>query len=371
METKVFLSQLEQLVNIESCSDDPQGLNEMAAWFSTRFKDLGWNVHEYDLAPQSGTCLVCTNREAEHYDVLLIGHMDTVFPRGTAWPFSMDETKVYGPGVADMKHGCLLMYHLMKELPAQVNEKLNICVVFNPDEEIGSRYSLPAYEPYAKKAEYAFLYEARSSKGCVCIERKGAMQYKLKFTGVPGHCGFVFKNGAKSAISEMARWIVALDGLQSKERNTSVNVGVAGGGTKPNVVAEHAYINVDIRFSDPAEEDRVEQTVAELLQQAEQNGITVEIEEKRSKLPLVPNEKAKAYFAHVEQLCKENNVPIQFEARGGLSDANIIARYGAVCIDGMGPAGGSGHSSDEYMLIDSVQPAYQLSMLLLKDLANK
>lgn len=370
MDMDLYLSQLERLVNTDSCSDDPEGLNRVAAFFSQGFRELGWIVEEYDLAPQCGTCVVCTNRKAERYDVLLIGHLDTVFPKGTGWPYRTEGNRAYGPGVADMKHGSLLMYHLMKELPKDIQDKLNICVVFNPDEEIGSRYSLSSYAPYAKKADHAFVYEARSSKGAVCIKRKGAVQYKLKFTGVPGHCGFVFKNGAKSAVSEMARWIVALDGLQNEARDTSVNVGVVSGGSKPNVVPENAQMTVDIRFSDPTEADRVEQTVAQLMAQAQEHGIGVEVMERRCKLPLVPDEKARAYFDHIEQLCKENNVPILFEARGGLSDANLIAQYGAICIDGMGPAGGSGHSPDEYMLLDTVQPAFELSMLLFRDLAE-
>lgn len=372
MDLKLYLSQLEQLVNIDSCSDDPEGLNTVAAFFANGFREMGWIVEEYDFAPHCGTCVICTNRKAERYDVLMIGHMDTVFPKGACAqrPYRTEGNRAYGPGVADMKQGCLLMYYLMRELPKEVNEKLNICVVFNPDEEIGSRYSWPAYEPYAKKADYAFVYEARSSKGGVCIERKGAVQYKLKFTGVPAHCGFVFKNGAKSAVSEMARWIVTLDGLQSVERNTSVNVGVVSGGSKPNVVPANANMTVDIRFSDPAEADRVEQTVAELLKQAEEHGIGVEITERRCKLPLVPSEKGKAYLAHIEALCKEKRIPILFEDRGGLSDANLIAQHGAVCIDGMGPAGGDGHSPDEYMLLDTIIPAYDLSMLLFKDLAE-
>lgn len=373
MELDVYLSQLEQLVNTDSCSDDPEGLNKMAAWFSERFRALGWNVREYDLAPQSGTCLVCTNREAEHYDVLLIGHLDTVFPKGTCAqrPFHIEGNLAYGPGVGDMKQGCLLMYYLMKELPKEINDKLNICVVFNPDEEIGSRYAFPVYGPYAQKADYAFVYEAMGKAYTICNERKGSIGYKLKFNGVAGHCGFVFTNGAKSAISEMARWIVALDGLQSQERNTSVNIGVVNGGTKSNVVAESANMTVDIRFSDPKEADRVETTVAALMKQAEENGITVDIVEKRCKLPLVPSEKGKAYAQRVLDICKENDLPITFKARGGLSDANLIAQYGAICIDGLGPAGSDGHSLDEHILIDSIMPTYKLSMLLLEDLANK
>ena len=370
MDLELYFSQLEELVNIESCSDDPAGLNKVAAFFSGRFRDLGWHVQEYDLAPQSGTCVICTNRKAEHYDVLLIGHLDTVFPKGTGRPYSVEDDRCYGAGVADMKGGSLLMYHLMKDLPKEINEKLNIVAVFNPDEEIGSRYSKEYYIPYAAKSKLALAYEARSTKGGICIERKGAVQYKLQFKGIPGHCGFVFKNGAKSAISEMARWIVALDALQSAQRDTSVNVGLASGGSKPNVVAEHAEITVDIRFSDPTEAERVEETVAQLLKQAEQRGIGVEIAEKRCKLPLVPDKKAKAYFDHVMNIGKAAGLDFICEARGGLSDANIIAQYGPICIDGMGPAGGSGHCPDEYMLSDTVLPAYDLSMLIFKDLAK-
>ena len=370
MDLELYFSQLEYLVNIESCSDDPEGLNKVAAFFSKGFRDLGWNVEEYDFAPESGTCVICTNRKAEHYDVMMIGHIDTVFPRGSGWPYRAEGDRCYGPGVADMKNGSLLMYHLMKDLPKEINDRLNICVVFNPDEEIGSRYSKETYLPYASKSKLCLAYEARSSKGCVCIERKGAVQYKLKFKGVPGHCGFVFKNGARSAVSEMARWIVALDALQSRERNTSVNVGMASGGSRPNVVAEHAQITVDIRFSDPAEANRVEETVSTMLKQAQQRGIDVEIAEKRCKLPLVPDEKAKAYFEHLMTIGKAAGLEFGYEARGGLSDANLIAQVGPICIDGMGPAGGSGHSSDEYMLMDTVIPAYDLSMLIFKDLAQ-
>ncbi len=370
MDLELYFSQLEQLVNIESCSDDPEGLNKVAAFFAEGFRDLGWIVEEHDLAPECGTCVICTNRKAEHYDVMLIGHIDTVFPRGTGLPYRVEGDVAYGAGVADMKHGSLLMYHLMKNLPAEINEKLNIVVVFNPDEEIGSRYSKDRYLPYAAKSDLCLVYEARSSKGGVCIERKGAVQYKLKFTGVPGHCGFVFRNGAKSAISEMARWIVALDALQSQERNTSVNVGLASGGSKPNVVPENAEMTVDMRFSDPTEADRVEETVKGLLQQAEAHGIGVEIAEKRCKLPLVPDEKAKKYFDHLMTIGKEAGINFVYEARGGLSDANLIAQYGPICIDGMGPAGADGHCPKERMFMNSVIPAFDLSMLIFKDLAK-
>ena len=141
-----YLKELEHLVNTDSCSDDPKGLDLMAEFFSDRFRKMDWIVETKNFAPQSGTCVVCKNREAEHYDLMMIGHIDTVFPRGMLEknPFRIEGDKIYGLGVADMKQGALMMYHIVKNLDKEVLDKLNIALIFNPDEEIGSIYSRPA-----------------------------------------------------------------------------------------------------------------------------------------------------------------------------------------------------------------------------------
>lgn len=371
MNLEVYLSELEYLVNIDSGSDDIDGLNKMADFFSEKFAGLGWKVKNFDFAPNGGRCVICTNRDAEHYDLMLIGHLDTVFPRGTSEkrPFRIEGNVAYGPGVCDMKHGCLLMYHLMKELPSEINDKLNIVVVFNPDEEIGSHKSKAVYEDYARRSEYAYIYEASSTIGARCVKRKGACGLSADFYGKAGHCGSVFANGAKSAVSEMARWIVALDALQSREKGTMVNVGVANGGTKRNIVADRATIKTSIRYSDPTEVERVNAVIEKLLAESEEHGIRVEVS-RSSKLPLVPSEKAEKYIKHLEELTRAHGFDYSFDERGGLSDANIIAQFGAICIDGMGPSGTKAHCDEEYMLIDSVIPSFDYSNLLIKDLAD-
>jgi len=373
MDMQAYLADLEYLVNIDSGSEDSEGLHRVADFFSQRFQELGWCVKEYDLAPNPGRCLVCANREAEHYDLMLMGHLDTVFPRGTCAkvPFRIEGDKAFGPGVSDMKNGSLLMYYLMKNLPEEINEKLNILAVFNPDEEVGSNGSRPVYQEHAKKTDYAYIFEGRLPNGDRCVERKGAVGMEVDFIGQAGHCGYVFTNGAKSAISEMARWIMKLDGIQSQERNTTVNIGVAQGGTKPNVVADHAHITVDIRFSDPAEVERVEKTLAELLEEAKCHGIGIDILRKRVKPALVPTQKGWEYIHHVEELAKENQLENRFMPRGGLSDANYLAQCGVICIDGLGPKGDKEHSLDEYMEIDSVMPAYDFANMLIQDLAER
>lgn len=374
MDLSTYLSELEYLVNIDSGSDDSTGLRRMADFFSEKFRQIGWLVEEHDFAPDPGVCLACTNRKADHYDLMLVGHMDTVYPAGTCAqrPFRIEGNRAYGPGTADMKQGCLLMYHLLKDLPPEINDALNIVAIFNHDEEIGSRNSRTVYLPYAEKTDFAFVYEAQANTGARCVRRKGAMGLKIHFTGKDGHCGFVFQNGAKSAVSEMAKWIVALDGLQDRERDTTVNVGTASGGTKTNIVPAHASMTVSIRYWLPDEPQRVNALLDQLLEDAGSRGIAVEIEGRGGgRPPLIPTEQGQAYLDHITELGRAHGIDVLFRPRGGVSDANIIAQCGVICLDGMGPSGGEGHCDQEYVLLDSIQPNYDFSALLIKDLAER
>ena len=370
MQLDQYLKELEYLVNIDSGSEDSEGVSKVADFFSDKFSSLGWNVREHEFDGKCGKCVICTNREADHYDLLLIGHIDTVFPHGTCAerPFRIEGNRAYGPGVCDMKHGSLLMYYLMKDLPAEINEKLNIVVVFNPDEEIGSIYSKYVYEEYARKADYGFVYEASGESGC-CAERKGGLWYTIDFTGKGGHCGYMFTNGAKSAIHEMGKWIVKFSEMASIEKNTTVNVGLANGGIKGNVVAPEASMKIDVRIADNSEIERFDNAIEEMTAAAKERGIEVKIK-RAFKSAMAYTEKTDKYIKHIEKITKENGIEFKHRARGGISDANILSGFGVLCLDGMGPTGGDDHCADEYMEIDSVIPYYNLSALLIKDLAD-
>ena len=290
MDLNAYLQDLEFLVNIDSGPDAPEGQTRIAEFFQNRFAALGWQTDLYPLPGHDAPCLVCRNRQAGHYDVLLIGHIDTVFPKGTAAqrPFRRDEARAYGPGVLDMKQGALMMYYVLRDLPAPVCQKLNILAVFNPDEEIGSPHSQPLTDSLAAQTDYVLVYEGASADGARCARRKGRLTMTMDFTGKPCHCGYVFQNDGRSAISEMARWIVALDALQDQARGTSVNVGVVSGGTNLNTVAEHASMQVDVRFLQNSESRRMDDTLAALLQQAERRGIQVQIHSRKLTPALEP-----------------------------------------------------------------------------------
>jgi len=371
MELKEYLKDLEYLVNIDSGSEDTEGVNRVADFFEEKFRELGWIIKRCkNPEGTTGDCLICVNREAEQYDLLMIGHMDTVFPRGTCekFPFSIKGDMVYGPGSCDMKHGSLLMYYLMRDLMPEINDKMNIVIVFNPDEEIGSIFSKTVYAEYAEKAKYAFVYEAANENGR-CSERKGCYVYTVQIEGRAGHCGYVETNGAISAIHEMGRWIVSLEGLKDYGKGTMVNVGLANGGEKKNVVAPFAELSVDFRFSTNEEFERIGKAIENLKKESIERGYGINITY-RGKQPFVKTKEADEYLKHVEEIAAEAGVEFKHAHRGGVSDANIISKYGVICVDGMGPYGDKSHCLQENMDINSIMPAYDLSALMIRDIAQ-
>lgn len=122
MNLQSYLEDLEYLVNIDSGTENAKGVNKVADYFVQKFRDMNWDVKEIETKEGFGKCVICTNREADHYDLLMIGHTDTVFPNGTCRnrPFTIDGNRAYGPGVCDMKHGCLMMYYLIKNQSKEI-----------------------------------------------------------------------------------------------------------------------------------------------------------------------------------------------------------------------------------------------------------
>ena len=196
LDLEQYLRELEVLVNTDSGQGNPEGITAVGDFFADRFAAMGWIVEKYDLRPGTGNCTVVKNREADRYDLMLIGHVDTVFETGEVAkrPFRRDEKNCYGVGVIDMKQGCLSMLHILEQIPTEVNEKLNIMAIFNPDEEVGSRWSKPILHRYAAICDKVFVFEAGGSHpGMVTVERKGQTAMEVIITGRAGHAGLCLK----------------------------------------------------------------------------------------------------------------------------------------------------------------------------------
>lgn len=374
MDLKLYLSQLEELVNIDSGSQNADGINRVADCLEKWYRELGWNAESIPVGEKTGRVLLITNHPADHYDVMFVGHMDTVFPDGTAAkrPFRIEGDNYYGPGVGDMKNGDTAMYHVAANLPKEVSDRLNIAMVYNPDEEIGSVYSKDTLDAIGSKADFIFVMESAGRNGTRhCFARKGSLGYEIEFHGQAAHSGFMFEVENASAVLEMGHYIVKLMGLADREADTTVNVGTARGGTARNVVADYAGISVDIRFKKDSERLRLKEAVHAMTDgNPFVPGVKAVIKEERESRPFVKTEEAKKFIERMKHLAEEAGIPFLEKDRGGLSDANHLSRCGSgIVLDGMGPHGALDHSEKEYGYIGSVEPCVRLLLRILEDLS--
>ena len=368
-----YLSELEQLVNIDSGYGAPDGATQVGLLLAEPLIQQGWHMERHHPSEEYGDVIVLKNREAERYDVLMVGHTDTVFPKGEALkrPFTRDEKRAYGVGVLDMKQGCLAMVHVLKTLPASVLEKLNIAVVFNPDEEVGSPVSRNIIDQIASRTTYALVYEAASGETLRVIRRKGMMRVYLEFLGKAGHSGYAFENGGINAVNEMAYWICQLNQFHCSETGTSINAGIARGGQTVNIIPDHAELALDIRYSSAAEMDRVAAALDELVIHAKEHGVGLIEKTRTQTAPMEPNKKTEKLCMLAQKVSDKLGLQLAYKNRGGLSDANHISACGCATLDGMGPTGDADHSEDEYLELSTIEPNLCFSYGLLCEIAEE
>lgn len=368
-----YLKELEVLVNIDSGLGAPEGANQVGTLLAKPLTERGWLLERHTVSDKCGDCFVLKNREAEHYDVLMIGHIDTVFPAGEAIkrPFSRDENRAYGVGVIDMKQGCLAMVWVLNALPSDVLEKLNIVVIFNPDEEIGSLYSKELTDSYARISDCALVYEAASNCVTRCIQRKGMIRLSVEFIGKAGHAGYAFENGGINAVNEMAYWICELAKYHSAETGTTVNAGIARGGQAANIIPDRAELVLDIRFEKISEMEKIQAELLQLSEHAKEKGVGVVEKQRRSTPPMEPGLKTYALCELAKEITEEMGYNFKLKKRGGLSDANHISACGCATLDALGPTGDFDHSEDEYLELSTIQPNLEFSYRLLSKLSEQ
>ena len=365
-----FLADLEKLVNMDSGSYDPEGVDRIGDFFFRRFQELGWRCEYIRFDEKIGHVLKVCNREADHYDVTFVGHMDTVFPKGTPQerPFRVEGDRAYGPGVADMKQGDLAMYYIARALSPEILERVNICMLFTPDEEISSRFTRGYLEQIAAKSNRVFIMEACLLDGSYCFSRKGKLSYKFNFHGKAAHAGFAWEVENASAVHELAQWVCALMDLRDKEKGTTVNIAPISGGIGCNTVADFASMDCEMRFFTNEEGNRIQAKIAELMEKPFVDGVTAEMVERHSTPAWKTTEETWAYVEQVRAIAHGLGQQFEGGCRGGLSDANHMAPFCPIVIDGMGPRGQYGHSERECMDLTGVEPCIALCKALIEAL---
>jgi glutamate carboxypeptidase len=363
------MAELEALVNIDCGSYTPAGVNRVADLVQGSLAELGAAVeripHEPDNGePQLGD-LVVGALPGDGPRLLLIGHMDTVFGEGTAAerPYAVRGERALGPGTSDMKGGLLAGLHSLAALQA-VGARPNVTFVANPDEEIGSSFSMQHIRRLAPQHDVALILESARANGDIVSARKGIADLELTFTGRAAHAGVEPEKG-RSAILAAARQVVALHELNGRWPGVTVNAGVIAGGTRPNVVPAECRLQVDLRAtqSDTFAQARAE--VERLIGASAVEGVACELRTMATHQPMEKTPAGGRLADLAIAIAGEIGFELRDTATGGASDGNTTSAAGTPTLDGLGPIGGDDHSADEWVDLASIVPRTTLLATLI------
>jgi glutamate carboxypeptidase len=335
------MSLLQRLVELESPSDDHFGCLAVQDALGDLLSSAGGRIERS--TGSSGTPVMVARFGAQRSPVLLLGHVDTVWQRGTLQerPYTVQDGVARGPGVYDMKAGLVQIVSALSVLDSP-----DVTVLLNADEELGSPGSQDAIMTEAARSRCAFVLEPCGPGGALKTRRKGIGMYTLEVGGRATHPGLDFAGGV-NAVVELAHQVAALAGLSDGE--TTVNVGRIEGGTGRNVVPARATALFETRFWTAAEGERVDRAIRALRCADQRSSLQV-----GGGVHKAPMERTEAVADLVELAADCADWELTEMAVGGVSDGNVTAAAGVPTIDGLGADGGGAHAVDEHVVLADI-----------------
>jgi glutamate carboxypeptidase len=351
---------LGRLVDTDSGSYDKEGVARAGQIIRGHLEARGISCEEVPQADGSFSVKAIVRPRgvvADNAHVLLLGHRDTVFPKGTAAerPFRVEGECAYGPGVADMKAGLVMNSFVLEAFARFGGTSRPLVGLVTSDEEIASPASRPVIEDAARGARAVFNAEPGRPSGALVVGRKGAMFITIEVTGRAAHSGGAHEQGI-SAIEELCRKVQELHGLTDYETGTTANIGLIRGGQSVNTVAPLAVAELDVRFKTIAAMADAEARVAAILDRTHLPGTTTRITRKAAFLPLEQTAASRAVFEHYVACAAELGMTVGGEYTGGSADSGFTAAAGAPTLCGTGPIGEKAHSPDEVCHLETLVP---------------
>ncbi len=348
------LSFVRALVESESPSGDREGNAAVVSLLAEAARGLGVETEvalETDAVYGSHLLVrAFGDRDADAPATLILGHTDTVHPRGSieARPWREEEDgRVYGPGIFDMKANCALALESLRACAALGLRPANpVVILLTCDEEVGSRSGRALVEAEARRAAQVLVFEPSAPGGRAKTARKGTSSYTVRAAGIAAHAGLEPEKGA-SAILEIARQIERLHALGDAARGVTVNAGVVSGGTRSNVVAAAAETEVDVRFSTMNDALRMEELILNLRPFDER--VRLSVEGGINRPPLERSAAVAALYGHARGIAAMLDFDLGEASVGGASDGNFAAAVGATVLDGLGIAGDGAHAAHEHI----------------------
>ncbi len=369
-----MFSLLQKLVLQRSYTNDPEDVNLVGNILRESLKNSGMCVETANsngygdhLIFKSSACFSSSGEQ-----IMLVGHMDTVFPRDMGFDsYKEDDKKIYGPGVIDMKGGLVTAVYTIKALShCGLLDTIPVVLFCNSEEEKGSPESKILLRKEAEKTVLALVFECGGMKGECVTGRKGKLGFTIKVKGKAGHAAFAGRDKA-SSILELSHKIIALEKLNDPAKQLIVNVGKVKGGIGPNTVAEDAVAQVDCRFVTPEDKDNCFAEIKKIVAENIVNGVSASYEIPSSRNVMQASKKNRKIL----KLFKENaallHQSIGEEFRSGVSDANTLSGCGIPVLDGLGPIGKFDHSDKEYMIKKSLPERTRLTAITLFDLYQR
>jgi glutamate carboxypeptidase len=362
-----MLDLLEEIVNTDSSSYDKSGVDAVGRHIC-RFLDR--HHIAYDIVPNErfGDAIRAAIGADANATILLMGHRDTVFPKGEASrrPFRIADGRAYGPGVADMKAGLVMNAFVLAAFNKFGGAPAPLVALFTSDEEIASPSSRALIEAEARRARAVFNAEPGRPSGTVVTSRKGGVFMRVEVTGKAAHSGGSFAQGI-SAIGELAHKIIALHALTDLAKGVTVNVGLISGGQTVNTVAPSATGEIDLRFVTPGDRTAAMSAIETIVAASYVPGTSAKLEITGEFLPVVKTQAGNRLFEHYRACAKDAGLDLKGEFTGGCADSGFSAAVGAPTLCGTGPVGGKAHTAEEYLEVDTIVPRAQaLALAILR-----
>jgi glutamate carboxypeptidase len=364
-----YLDELEQLCAIECPTASKAGVDEAGAWVRRWVRARGWELRDWP-DPAVGDGLVASVRGGTPggLRIMLVAHLDTVYPVGVAAarPFRREGDRLVGPATADNKSGLLSGLYAVAALEdcGLLAPFERVSVVCGGDEEDDMRSSVALLRELAPAYDVALVLEAGRENGDIVGARKGNGHFVLEVFGRAAHAGVEPWKGA-NAIVALAQQITALHLLNGVRPGVSLNVGVISGGTVSNAVPDYARAVIDVRVVEPEHMEPVGAAIAQIAGAPYVHGVTARLSDGWHFAPMARTPQIAALAALADTCAQELGFRVRDAATGGVSYANTLAGLGLPVLDGLGPVGGLDHSPDEYILVSSIVPRTALLALLM------
>ena len=363
-----MLEMIAELVRLESPTEDRNGVNRCVSLLEGWIGASGGKSRR-NKQRAAGDLLIGRFGRSTGKPMLLLGHLDTVWPLGTlkTMPFRVGKGRAWGPGVLDMKTGVVMAVTALRILMETSNLTRPVTLMLNSDEETGSECSRGLIESLAKKCAAVFVLEpAQGLPGAYKTARKGVARYHLQVKGIAAHSGVDFAQG-HSAVLELGRQIERASGFTNLSKGITVNAGVIGGGTRSNVVPAEAWAEFDVRIAKGADALRVDRRFRSL--RAVDRRCTLEVTGGLNRPPMERTAGTVALFRRAATMAAGLGFQLQEAATGGGSDGNFTSALGIPTLDGMGAVGEGAHAERESILLEALVPRTALLAAMIGGLS--